>query len=224
MRVLAIDTALGACAAAVLDTERDILAQQSRAMIRGHAENLMPLLSALMEEAKTAFDDLDRIAVTIGPGSFTGLRVGLSAARAIGLAAGKPVIGLSTLAAYAAPQVADDDTISVLAAIDARHDQVYVQMFGPGGRTTLSPRIVRIDEAVRAAGAAAVRLTGSAAGLLAQAWSGPPPLSVDARAAPEIDWVARLGAAAIESQSPPRPLYMRAPDAQPQDAAQLPRR
>ena len=83
------------------------------------------------------------------PGSFTGLRVGIAAARGIALAAAKPSVGLSTLAAYAAPLIAKDDSIPVLAVIDARHDQVYLQVFGVGGRTLVSPRIGPIQEAVR---------------------------------------------------------------------------
>ena len=102
MRVLAIDTALEACSAAVLDPGGGITASESLAMTRGHAETLMPLIARVMSGAGVEFAQLDRIAVTTGPGSFTGLRVGISAARGIALAAGKPAVGLSTLAALAA--------------------------------------------------------------------------------------------------------------------------
>ena len=136
MRVLAIDTALEACSAAVFDTDRGgITASESVAMARGHAEAVMPLLARVMDLAQIEFANLDRIAVTTGPGSFTGLRVGIAAARGIALAAGKPAIGLSTLAAFATPLIAEDDTTHVVAAIDARHDNVYLQVFGVGGRT-----------------------------------------------------------------------------------------
>ena len=95
MRVLAIDTALAACSAAVLDTEYGgIVASESLPMVRGHAEALMPLLQRMMNQARMAFPDIDRIAVTTGPGSFTGLRVGIAAARGLALAAGKPAVGL----------------------------------------------------------------------------------------------------------------------------------
>ena len=136
MRVLAIDTALEACSVAVLDTERsDVRAHESLPMQRGHAEALMPLIARVLDRAQLDFAALDRVAVTTGPGSFTGLRVGIAAARGIALAAGKPAIGLSTLAAFAAPFIAADDTLPVVVAIDARHDHVYLQVFGPGGRT-----------------------------------------------------------------------------------------
>ncbi len=227
MRVLAIDTALEACAAAVLDTNAGaLLARESLTMLRGHAEALMPLVSRVMERARLNFADLDRIAVTTGPGSFTGLRVGIAAARGLALAAGKPAVGLTTLAAYAAPFVAADDTLPVVAAIDARHDQVYLQVFGPGGRTLVAPRLAPLREALRAAAGGAPRLAGNAAEILAKAWPAgeKPPSAVEQRGAPDIDWVARLGAAAQESPSPPKPLYLRAPDAQRQDASRLTRR
>ncbi len=227
MRVLAIDTALGACAAAVLDTDAGVLAaQESLAMQRGHAEALMPLIKRVMERARLAFADLDRIAVTTGPGSFTGLRVGIAAARGLALAAGKPVVGLTTLAAFAAPLIAADDTLPVAAAIDARHDQVYCQVFGPGGRTLVSPRLTPLRDALRMATGGSPRLVGNAAEILAKAWpaGAAPPSQVVQSAAPDIGWVARLGAAAEESAKPPKPLYLRAPDAQPQDASQLARR
>ena len=123
MRVLAIDTALGACSAAVFDTQQGggIIASASLPMLRGHAEALMPLIRRIMDEAGTAFGDLDRVVVTTGPGSFTGLRVGIAAARGIALAINKQAVGLSTLSAYAAPYLADDENAPVVVAIDARH-------------------------------------------------------------------------------------------------------
>lgn len=226
MRVLAIDTALEACSAAVLDTEHGILASRSVPMARGQAEALMPLVARVMDESGFEFAQLDRMAATIGPGSFTGLRVGIAAARGLALAAQKPAVGISTLAAYAAPHLTEDNTVPVIAVIDARHGQVYLQVFGPSGHTLVSPRVVPVGEAVRAIADTAPRIAGSAAGLLAGAWPAdqPQPAVVDTRYAPDIAWVARLGAAVIESSAPPKPLYLRAPDAQPQDAARLPRR
>ena len=226
MRVLAIDTALGACAAAIFDSDAGaILASESLAMPRGHAEALLPLIARVMDQAELEFDALDRIAVTVGPGSFTGLRVGIAAARGIALAAGRPAVGVSTLAAYAAPHIAIDRAGTVVVAIDARHGQVYCQVFGPGGRTVVPPRHLRIEEAVRLAGGP-VHLAGSAAQLLAAAWppDAPSPIVAEPKPAPDIEWVARLGSAAEAGSAPPKPLYLRPPDAQPQDAARLPRR
>src|SRR5690606_16700300 len=82
--VLAIDTALGACSAAVYDAGfGQTLAVQSVAMERGHAEALVPMIERVMDKSRLAFEDLDRVVTTVGPGSFTGLRVGISAARGI---------------------------------------------------------------------------------------------------------------------------------------------
>ena len=116
-------------------------------MMRGHAEAVMPLIARVMDQAGIEFASLDRIAVTTGPGSFTGLRVGISAARGIALAAGKPAVGLSTLAGFAAPHIAENDNSAVVAAIDARHEHVYLQVFGTGGRTVVPPRIAPLQEA-----------------------------------------------------------------------------
>jgi tRNA threonylcarbamoyladenosine biosynthesis protein TsaB len=227
MRVLAIDTALAACSAAVLDTAYGgIIASESLGMIRGHAEALMPLLARVMKQSGLAFRDLDRVVVTTGPGSFTGLRVGIAAARGLGLATGLPVVGVSTLSAYAAPYLDADDHSPVIAAVDARHAHVYLQVFAPGGRTLVAPRLAPLDEAARAAAAAPTHIVGSGAQAIADRLpeTAPVPVTVDARDAPDIGWVAQIGAVMPEPTSPPKPQYLRAPDAQPQNAASLPRR
>jgi tRNA threonylcarbamoyladenosine biosynthesis protein TsaB len=227
MRVLAIDTALEACSVAVFDTAHaDARAQETLPMQRGHAEILMPLIKRMLDRAEIDAADLDRIVVTTGPGSFTGLRVGIAAARGIALASGKPAIGLTTLAAFAAPFIAADDTLPVVVAIDARHDHVYLQVFGPGGRTVVAPRVTPLREALRVSTGGAPRIIGTAANKLAASWpsSERRPSVVEQRGAPRIEWVARLGAAATDTDTPPKPVYLRAPDAHPQDAVQLARR
>jgi tRNA threonylcarbamoyladenosine biosynthesis protein TsaB len=216
MLILAIDTALDACAACVLDTDAaSVIAQESQAMKRGHAEALMPLIGRVIREAGVAFVALDRIAVTTGPGSFTGLRVGLSAARGIALAASKPVVGLTTLTAYAAPVVSQNGEQPVISAIDARHDQVYFQVVSGDGSSLILPRVGSIDEALDAARFGAPHLVGNAAKILADRWpaDAPPPFKVDPQPAPDITWVAWLGAAVNPDTAPARPLYLRAPDA-----------
>jgi len=227
MRLLAIDTALAACSAAVLDTASGgILASESLPMLRGHAEALIPLLGRVMQQSGLAFADLDRIVVTTGPGSFTGLRVGIAAARGLGVATGVPVAGVSTLSAYAAPYLGADDRSPVIAAIDARHGHVYLQVFAPGGRTLIAPRLAPLQDAVHAASDTAACIAGSAAQTVADNLpeTAPAPATIDARQAPDIGWVAQIGAVAPETTSPPKPQYLRAPDAQPQNAASLPRR
>jgi len=232
MRVLAIDTALAACSAAVLDTAHGrahgggLTARESVAMTRGHAEALMPLVARVVKTSGLAFADLDRIVVTTGPGSFTGLRVGIAAARGLGIATNIPVVGVTTLSAYAAPYLADDDQLPVVVAIDARHQHVYLQVFGASGRSLIAPRLAPLNEAIRAAAETPARIVGSAAQAVADgmARTAPRPVTVDPSDAPDIGWVAQIGAAVSEAQAPPKPQYLRAPDAQPQYAASLPRR
>jgi tRNA threonylcarbamoyladenosine biosynthesis protein TsaB len=218
MLILAIDTALDACAAAVLDTEAArLVGQETLPMKRGHAEALMPLIARVMTSADLSFAALDRIAVTTGPGSFTGLRVGISAARGLALAAGKPAVGLTTLSAYAAAIVSQNRAEPVISAIDARHDHVYCQIVAGDGRQLVRPRVVSIDEAIAASQFGAPHLVGNAASILADRWPKemPQPVAVDAQAAPDIAWVAWLGAAADPDTTPARPFYLRAPDAKP---------
>jgi tRNA threonylcarbamoyladenosine biosynthesis protein TsaB len=218
MLILAIDTALDACAAGVLDTDTGtLIAQESQAMKRGHAEALMPLIGRVIAQSGVTFAALDRIAVTTGPGSFTGLRVGLSAARGIALAANKPVVGVTTLSAYAAPVVSQNGEHPVVSAIDARHDHVYLQVVSGNGGSLIPPRVAAIEEALDAARFGAPHLVGNAARILADRWpaDGPPPFAVDAQAAPDIAWVGWLGAAVSPDTAPARPFYLRAPDAKP---------
>ncbi len=226
MLVLAIDTALEACSAAIFDSDQGaIISAQTEIMARGHAEASMPLVERVMREAGLDFFALDRIAVTVGPGSFTGLRVGIAAARGIALAAKKEVVGITTLAALAAPYVAAEPTSPVAVAIDGRHRHVYFELYGAQGRVLRSPRIIPVEDAVHAAAGAAARLVGSGARMMADLWPDPVHLpSIDERRAPDIDWVARLGADANAREVPPKPLYLRPPDAHPQTASILPRR
>jgi tRNA threonylcarbamoyladenosine biosynthesis protein TsaB len=218
MLILAIDTALDACAAGVLDTDAGrLIAQESLAMKRGHAEALMPLIARVIKASGIGFAGLDRIAVTTGPGSFTGLRVGLSAARGIALAAAKPVVGVTTLTAYAAPIVSQNAEQPVISAIDARHDHVYFQVVSGNGSSLIRPQVAAIEEALGAARFGAPHLVGNAAKIVADRWpaEAPPPFKVDPQAAPDIAWVAWLGAAVDPDSAPARPFYLRAPDAKP---------
>lgn len=229
MLILAIDTALEACSAAILDTDRgEARARETIEMSRGHAEALMPLIARVLKQAEMTALALDRFVVTNGPGSFTGLRVGLSAARGMALAAGKPAIGVTTLAAFAAPHVARAEHHPVIAAIDARHGQLYFQAVSGSGRILIPPRIGPIEEVLRTSRFGAPCLCGNAAAMLADLWpsdiSGPPAL-VAPGGAPDIAWVGWLGAAVTKPvKSPARPLYLRAPDAQPPRSGAIIRR
>jgi len=227
LRILAIDTALGACSACVADAAADsgaqTVAEETIVMARGHAEALLPLVDRVVARAG-GFKSLRRVAVTVGPGSYTGLRVGIAAARAIGLAARVPVVGVTTLSALLASVATEDDRRLVAAAIDARRGQVYFQAVAPGGRTPVPPGLMSAHEAARLIGTGPATLIGSGAAAVAAELAG---FDVTVQATPpgpDIAWVARLGLVADPRHAVPRPLYLKAPDAQPQDAARLPRR
>jgi tRNA threonylcarbamoyladenosine biosynthesis protein TsaB len=203
MLILALDTALETCSAALV-ADGKVLAARAEPMARGHQERLAPLVEALAREAGVAPAEIDRIGVTRGPGSFTGLRVGLAFAKGLGFALGRPVLGVGTLEALAA------GTSGVAAAvIDARREQVYVQAFRDGAPLS-EPEAVAVDTAIeRLAPLRPALLVGPGAGLLASAFP------AAALAAPTVDPVALAGlvAAAAETSRPAEPLYLRAPDA-----------
>jgi tRNA threonylcarbamoyl adenosine modification protein YeaZ len=134
-------------------------------MERGHAEALLPLIDRVMARVEGGFASLGRVAVTVGPGSFTGLRVGIADARAIGIACKIPVTGVSTLAALAAPLILEQKPGLVAAAIDARRGNVFFAAFGPDGRAVLGASIAgaRGRAVASAAGSGAARRIGCAA-------------------------------------------------------------
>ncbi len=217
-RILAIDTALPAVSVCVLDEgEREPVALDSVAMEKGHAEALMPMIEKLMAQVEGGFASLDRVAVTVGPGSFTGIRIGVAAARGIALARGLDVVGVSTLAAFAAPLLVGDADGIVAAAIDARRGHVYFSAYGPGGHILTSPRILAVKDACRLLGGGRVRAAGSGAVLLREeaALTGGDIAVANGAPAPDILAVARLGLAASPDNAPARPIYLKAPDAQP---------
>jgi tRNA threonylcarbamoyladenosine biosynthesis protein TsaB len=225
-RILAIDTALGACSVCVMEAGRVLpVAFDSEEMATGHAEALMPMIERVMKLVDGGFTSLERVAVSIGPGSFTGLRIGIAAARAIGLAAEIPVVGVSTLSAYAAPLINPEESGVIAVGIDARHGAVFFQAFTAAGRTIVLPRVISLKEAGRAIGSGPVKLAGSGAAALAvEAMSlGLKASIADMRAAPDVTWVARLGLAADPATAVPKPLYLRAPSATPQESKAVPR-
>ena len=217
MRFLVIDTALGACTAAVFQDDRP-LAVRFEPMTKGHQERLGGLVRDVMVEAGGGFDDLDRIGVTVGPGSFTGLRVGLAFAQGLGAALDRPVVGVSALDGLAASLDAETAPAPapVAALIDARRGQVYAKLF-IGGAAVGPDEALSLEEAARrvAALGLSVRLVGGGAAVLVEAFPDLTFASIDARVAPSPDALARLVLAALPADHPPRPLYLRAPDAIP---------
>lgn len=208
MRGLVIDAALGLCTVAAFEDDR-LLAVRSEAMTRGHQERLGGFLREAAEAAG-GFPTLDRIGVTVGPGSFTGLRVGLAFAQGLGAALDRPVVGISALDALNAMA---PDAPAVAALIDARRGQVYARFWRDGGPVG-SPEALNLDDAaarIAALGDGAV-LIGTGAPLFADRFADRILLPVEG---PAPEALAALTRAADPAASPPRPLYLRAPDAVP---------
>ncbi len=219
MRILAIDTTLSAVSACVLtEGATEATTAETLGMERGHAEALIPLIDRVTSGIDVT--TIDRIAVTVGPGSFTGLRVGISAARAMALAWSIPAVGVSTLAVLAAPLIIDDEPGTIGVAIDARHGHVFFAAFLGDGRIHVPPRFASVSEAIRQLGPGPLRLAGSGAPLLAiEAWSRGLKADMAGNSIiPDITYVARLGILADPSTAPPRPLYLKAPSVTPQGA------
>jgi tRNA threonylcarbamoyladenosine biosynthesis protein TsaB len=227
MRILAIDTSCGAASAAVVDgPSLQALARRSAPMTQGHAEALGPMVKDVMAEIEGGFPSIGAVAVAVGPGSFTGIRIGLAMARAIGLTLGVPVVGVSTLVAFAAPLLDEAVPGVIVSAIDARHGGVYFQVFESSGRPLFEPRVAILRDAARAIGAGPARLAGDAAAALA-AEGQRAGLVCDASGAadyPDIAAIARIGLAANPADWPPRPLYVKPPDAKPASGVAIQRR
>jgi tRNA threonylcarbamoyladenosine biosynthesis protein TsaB len=206
LKLLAAETALGACSVAVLDGGK-VLAHRFREMTRGHAEALAPMVEEAMREAGIGFSALDRLAVTTGPGTFTGQRVGLAFMRGLRVGLKKPLIGVTTLETMAAATGAN----RAAAIHDAKREEAYLLLW-ENGATILAPTVMPFDEAVtriRAFGPCALCGTGA---LAAHAMLEGGFALTDIRQ-PDALWVARLAMTRPEPDRPPAPLYLRAPDA-----------
>ena len=218
MTVLAWDTSASGCSAAVWRDGR-ILASRRMAMARGQSEVLMPMIRDVMAEAGVAFHELALLGVTVGPGTFTGIRIGLAAARAVALAAKLPLVGVTTTEAVAAG-VAEDERAgrTVLACIDAKRAELFVQPFAEDGTALAEP--TALDPAAAAALVSGpVVLAGDGAALV-QAHR-PDALLARSPAAPDAGVVAVLARRHFDDGTalPPLPLYLRAPDVTLPDAA-----
>jgi tRNA threonylcarbamoyladenosine biosynthesis protein TsaB len=212
MRILAFDCAGAGCAAALL-ADGTTLAARSVVAERGHAQLLIPLLSDLLDEAGLAFADIDRFAVTTGPGSFTGIRVALAAAHGLRLGTGKPIVGVTVFEAMAAAMRAVPSRL--LVAIDSRRAELFVQLFDAAGAPATEPAMLRPETVAAWAGPGELTLTGDAARLVAPHLAG----MVDN---PSEDWAAQADpvvvaqlAAGRATGPAPAPFYLRAPDAVP---------
>jgi tRNA threonylcarbamoyladenosine biosynthesis protein TsaB len=206
VKLLAVETALGACSVAVLEDEA-ILFHRFEEMARGHAEALAPMVETALRESGLGFAALDRLAVTTGPGTFTGQRVGLAFMRGLRVALKRPLIGVTTLEAMAAAT----QSARAAAIHDAKRDEAYLLLWSDGEAVS-EPAVMPFAEAVekiRQHGACALAGTGAVAAhqALGSAFT-----LTDIRQ-PDALWVARLARLRAAPDLAPAPLYLRAPDA-----------
>jgi tRNA threonylcarbamoyladenosine biosynthesis protein TsaB len=231
MNILAFDTCFDGCSVCVAERHGRALVELSSRMERfetGHAERLIPMIGEAMEEARLSFDELTQIAVTVGPGTFTGTRIGVAAARAVALAIGARTSGVSSLAAMAEVARRQIKSKALAVVVDARRGEVYAQLFGAegGGRDPASPpQLLSLADAAVLGGTGSIVFVGSAgaevaaiaAGLGRTAASMLPDLLPDAVA------VAQIAATLEPSDAPLVPFYLRPPDAKPQSGKAIAR-
>jgi tRNA threonylcarbamoyladenosine biosynthesis protein TsaB len=230
MNVLALDSCLGAVSVAVrwrdADGEwrmRDAYEERSL----GHAERLMPMTRDVMQTAGLAFADLQRIAVTVGPGSFTGVRAGVAAARGLALGTGLPTVGATSLAvmAHRADALLGARAGRLLAvAVDARREMIYLQLFSHDPKQSETAALLSSGDAARRIGGRPAIVVGSGAAAVAAAVRG---AGGEAEAAltelqPHAGSLA-LMAPDLAPAKPLTPLYLRPPDVRPQEDKSLPR-
>ncbi|WP_274626235.1 tRNA (adenosine(37)-N6)-threonylcarbamoyltransferase complex dimerization subunit type 1 TsaB [Arvimicrobium flavum] len=229
MIILAIDCAASLCAACLYDAAAGgELGREVRDLGKGHAEHLMDVIGVALVAAGASYGDVGAIAVSVGPGSFTGVRVGVATARGLALALKVPAIGVTTLEAIAAEARAGGaggwNDADIMAAIDAGRDGIYVGVYDRFGAARYDPAVMTLEQAADhasesrsvLAGSAAVRIAGLIEGATLSGFEG---------ATADIGVYARLAAAKDPADAGrPAPLYLRAPDAKPQAGFILPRR
>lgn len=227
MNMLAFDTCFDACSACVAreaDGKVVQLASASECFAMGHAEKLMPFVENSMNSAGITFADIDRIAVTIGPGTFTGTRIGIAAARGLALAKQIEIVSTTSLAVMAEVAVGAlgnrRSPGDLAIAVDARRDQVYMQLFGTGGLDPKSPpMLLSIFEATRFGGDGPILIAGSGAETIAAAakQDGREVSAHFAELLPAATTLARMATALPVVAGALVPLYLRPPDAKQQD-------
>lgn len=227
-RLLAIDTATGACSAALLDEKSEtVLASRYEDMPRGHAEALAPMVQVVMAESGLPMSAISRVAVTVGPGTFTGCRIGLAFARSLGAALDCPVLGVSTLQAIAANIFLAERAPSqgnMAAVMDARRGEVYLQTFASGGAPCSEAQVTSVEDALTVLHGSQFELAGTGADiLLAAAPAGRDSWTrAEVPDFPDARFVAKLATRLPDPDKMPEPLYLRAPDAKlPRNKPQL---
>jgi tRNA threonylcarbamoyladenosine biosynthesis protein TsaB len=222
MMILAFDTSLAACSAAILPNGAALPIQRFERMERGHAEALFPMIEAVMAEAGCGFGNLTKLAVTVGPGTFTGVRAGIAAARGFALAAKLPVVTATSLEVMARGLVrrsnASERVSGFMVAHDARRGEFYVQGFTAEGEPLSVPQLCGLAEATDALlhGMSLVVGNGAAAIACEAARRGRELRATFADLLPEAGDLTAIAVARKAEGRPVAPLYLRAPDAKPQ--------
>jgi tRNA threonylcarbamoyladenosine biosynthesis protein TsaB len=208
--ILGIETAFKVVSVCLYDPgRRTIIQSQEESLSKGHAEALMPSLRSMMASADVTFDQISEIAVSVGPGSFTGTRIGVSAAKALGLTLDVPVVGVSSLEAFAAP-LFDGQSSSVASVVDAGEGRVFRQCFTSAGNELNSPALVSLTDAVRTLPPGDVIVTGTGAQVLFREGSirGARLTIAGRQDSPGADQIAILASRPAKRQVTPRPLYL----------------
>jgi tRNA threonylcarbamoyladenosine biosynthesis protein TsaB len=211
--ILAFDSS-GACCSAALWAGGGIAARRLEPMSRGQAERLMPMILAAMAEAGCGFGDLTRIAVTVGPGSFTGIRVALAAARGLALASGLPVAGISSFDAVLEslpPSATAGRTVAIV--MDSKRGDLFTQFYGRDRRPLSAPAILPPESVLAAAPGQPLIVAGDGVALVEPHLPAGAGITMVAVAHIDAAHVAALAARRNPSELlPPVPLYLRAAD------------
>ena len=237
MAILAIDTTMGACSAAlghIGDDGEPRIVGLVEPLARGHAERIVPMIGELMDTAGADFSDVRRLAVTLGPGTFTGVRSGLAVAKGLALATGVSLQGTSSthvMARELRDRLSEDrphqsEPWHLMIACDARRGEIYCQRFDANAVPLDAPKVCAVEDALRGIGDERLIIAGSAAGAVLNAARA---IGIDAvnapqPTAPDARWLAQLALEDALPEGPPTPIYLRRPDAKSQVGASVPRR
>lgn len=217
--LLTIDTSGVDCAVGLFDMgSGKLIASLSETIGKGHAERLMSMVDEALSEVRCPISEIARIAVTIGPGSFTGIRVGVAAARGFSLALSKPAIGVSTLEVLAASHSSAQPGSRVMAAIDARREEIYVQVFSALGAPLSEPCALTPHEANNLAKRFDATIIGSGRFPIMEITSPDPHGDHFA-----LETISRIGASRLYDGQRPKPLYIRSSGAKIQSGFAIPR-
>ena len=226
MKLLALDTSMQACSAAILvkTGDRHKVYALLEKIERGHAERLLPMIDEVLTKAGLSVGDVDRLAVTTGPGTFTGVRIGLAAARGLALALDTPLVGensLRVIAAKAFERWAPLPGRIVGVAIDARRDQLYFQLFDANGALDQNgPQVIFPQQAEKKIPHdKTVILVGSGREILLRHIEEKKRKNIhlpdfeNSNPQPDAACLAKLALHMIPTEKPVKPLYLRPPDA-----------